>query len=77
MSSVTEALSNPSLTTREKEFLTFIASGTSNKDIAARLFISEATVKAHVTSLFSKLGVKSRTEAVVIASRRGLVRLSK
>jgi two-component system NarL family response regulator len=49
---------------------------TSNKEIANSLGISERTVKTHLGHLFEKLGVTSRTEAVKVATRRGLVRLS-
>jgi DNA-binding CsgD family transcriptional regulator len=48
--------------------------GQSNKEIGARLFISEGTVKTHVKNLFAKLGVNSRSEAVAAAIRRGLAR---
>ena len=52
-----------------------IAAGKSNKEIGAEFFISEGTVKTHVKSIFSKLDVVSRTEAVANASRRGLIQL--
>ena len=52
-----------------------LAEGASNKAIADRLSISEHTVKFHVASIFSKLGVNTRTEAVTLALRRGLVLL--
>ncbi|SEG37090.1 two component transcriptional regulator, LuxR family [Bryocella elongata] len=61
------------LTTREHEVLERIAAGRSNKEIASDLFISEATVKTHVNSLLSKLGVPDRTRAAVVAIERGLV----
>jgi DNA-binding NarL/FixJ family response regulator len=61
------------LTPREKEVLHFIALGLPNKSIAARMGISEHTVKFHVASLLSKLGASSRTEAVLLGARRGLV----
>ena len=61
------------LTPREKEVLQFIALGLANKTIAGRLGISEHTVKFHVASLLSKLGAASRTEAVLLGARRGLV----
>jgi DNA-binding NarL/FixJ family response regulator len=61
------------LTPREKEVLQFIALGLPNKTIAGRLGISEHTVKFHVASLLSKLGASSRTEAVLLGARRGLV----
>lgn len=62
------------LTAREQEVLERIAAGRSNKDIAADLFISEATVKTHVNSLLSKLSVADRTRAAVVAIERGLVK---
>ena len=63
------------LTERELELLDLLAEGISNKLIAHRLGISEHTVKTHVASIFAKLGVSSRTEAVSQAIRRGLVML--
>ena len=62
-----------SLTPRELEVLGRIAEGLSNKAIAARLGIRESTVKDHVNSLLDKLGAQSRTEAVTLALRRGLI----
>lgn len=61
------------LTARELEVLDLVADGLSNKRIAARLDISEHTSKFHVNSILAKLGASSRTEAVVIAARRGLL----
>ncbi len=66
---------NETLTARELEVLQCIAEGQPNKAIAARLHISEHTVKFHVNAILGKLGVQSRTEAVVRASRLGLVLL--
>jgi two-component system, NarL family, response regulator YdfI len=63
------------LTDRELELLELLAEGLSNKLIAHRLGISEHTVKTHVASIFAKIGVSSRTEAVSQAIRRGLVML--
>src|SRR5512140_2049768 len=63
------------LTDREREVLEAIAMGLPNKEIASKLGISEATVKAHVTHILEKLGVADRTQAVTTALRRGLVRL--
>ncbi len=63
------------LTPREREVLEFLVEGESNKVIAYRLRISEHTVKFHVASIFSKLGVNTRTEAVTQALRRGLILL--
>jgi two-component system NarL family response regulator len=68
-------VSGETLTGRESDVLTLLARGKSNKEIGANLYISEATVKAHLRSIFSKLNVLSRTEAIVAASRRGLVQL--
>ena len=63
------------LTPRESEVLQMLASGFANKTIAARLKISEHTVKFHVASILGKLGASSRTEAVSLGIRRGLVLL--
>ncbi|HWV99424.1 MAG TPA: response regulator transcription factor [Candidatus Acidoferrum sp.] len=68
-------VSGETLTGRELEVLTLLARGKSNKEIGANLYISETTVKAHLRSIFSKLNVLSRTEAIAAASRRGLVQL--
>jgi DNA-binding NarL/FixJ family response regulator len=61
------------LTPRELEVLSLIAEGLSNKAIASRLTIRESTVKDHVNSMLEKLGAQSRTEAVTLALRRGLI----
>ena len=63
------------LTNREIEVLGMIAEGLGNKTIAYRLGISEHTVKFHIASIFGKLGANSRTEAVTVALRRGLILL--
>jgi DNA-binding NarL/FixJ family response regulator len=63
------------LTKREREVLQMLASGLGNKEIAARLSISEHTAKFHVASILGKLGASTRTEAVSIGIRRGLVLL--
>jgi DNA-binding NarL/FixJ family response regulator len=59
------------LTPRESEVLQLLAEGLANKEIASRLGISDHTVKFHVNALMAKLGVQSRTEAVVRAARKG------
>jgi DNA-binding NarL/FixJ family response regulator len=63
------------LTAREREVLQLVALGLANKTIAARLGISEHTVKFHVAAILAKLGAASRTEAVHLGARRGLVAL--
>jgi DNA-binding NarL/FixJ family response regulator len=63
------------LTAREREVLQLMAKGLPNKSIARELAISEHTVKFHVNAILSKFGAQSRTEAVVLASRAGLVLL--
>lgn len=63
------------LTEREREILRLMAGGAANKEIAAQLFISENTVKTHVSNLFQKLGASDRTEAVTKALSRGLIKL--
>jgi DNA-binding NarL/FixJ family response regulator len=70
-----ERVTQVQLTPRELAALRSLADGRSNKEIAAALGISERTVKTHLAHLFEKLGVTSRTEAIKVATRRGLVRL--
>jgi DNA-binding NarL/FixJ family response regulator len=72
---VAAGLSSEALTGRELNVLELLASGKSNKEIGVSLYISETTVKSHLRSIFRKLNVLSRTEAITVASRRGLVRL--
>jgi DNA-binding NarL/FixJ family response regulator len=69
-----EPLDEP-LTARETEVLQLLAQGLANKQIAAALQISEHTVKFHISSIYGKLGVTNRTEAVSLGARRGLVAL--
>jgi len=84
LSTFFSASSNPSpqveellepLTPREQEVLQMLSSGLANKEIAAKLQISDHTVKFHVASILGKLGVSTRTEAVTAGIRRGLVML--
>ena len=60
------------LTPREREVLALVATGLANKQIARRLGISDRTVKAHLTSVFARLGVEDRTQAALWAQRNGL-----
>ncbi len=75
MAKLAASMSNEALTGRELEVLTLLARGKSNKEIGAGLYISETTVKSHLRSIFSKLNVLSRTEAITTASRHGLIKL--
>ena len=70
-----EGVTRVQLTPRELATLRLMADGKANKEIASELDISERTVKTHLGHLFEKLGVTSRTEAIKVATRRGLVRL--
>ncbi|RIJ55128.1 response regulator [Clavibacter phaseoli] len=63
-----------SLSSREIEVLRLVADGASNTDVAARLHITDATVKSHLVHVFSKLGVSSRTAAVAAARELGVLR---
>lgn len=70
-----ERMGGPALTTRELEVLKRIVAGRSNKEIGGDLHISEATVKTHINSILSKLGVSDRTQAATSALQRGIVHL--
>lgn len=61
------------LTKRERDVLSLLVKGNSNKEMAENMFISEKTVKNHLTSIFRKLGVKDRTQAAVFALKNNLV----
>ena len=63
------------LSEREVEVLNLMAKGAANKEIATELYITESTVKTHVQSIFQKLGVSDRTEAVTQAIKKGIIRL--
>lgn len=63
------------LTLRETDVLKLVATGLANKQIAAKLKVTEGTVKTHVNNLLQKLGVAGRTEATAVAIRRGLVKV--
>jgi two-component system NarL family response regulator len=71
-----EGVTRVQLTPREMSTLRLMADGKTNKEIANELAISERTVKTHLGHLFEKLGVTNRTEAIKVATRRGLVRLT-
>jgi DNA-binding CsgD family transcriptional regulator len=68
-----ERLAAMGITPREHEILTLIAAGLSNREIAAKLFVSENTVKTHSSRLFMKLNARRRTQAVQIAKQSGLL----
>ena len=70
-----QRMSNPELSHREVEVLRLMGQGMSNSDIATALTIGESTVKSHVNRILSKLGVSDRTQAVIIAVKRGIVSL--
>lgn len=68
-----ESVEDLDLSQREKDILQLLVEGLSNADIAQRLFLSEGTVRNYLSGLFTKLDVSDRTQAVVVALRRGLV----
>ena len=61
------------LTAREKEILKMVSQGASNNDIAEKLFVREVTVKTHLNSIFKKLKVKNRTQAVLLAMQMRII----
>ncbi len=69
-----DRLIRPQLTPREIDVLRLASRGRTNKEMAAAMFISEETVKSHMKSLFLKLGVHDRTQAVAVSIQRGLIR---
>lgn len=70
-----ERMTNFTLSPRELEVLTLMVDGNTNKEIAEKLFVAEGTVKSHVVAVLRKLDVTDRTQAVIIAVKRGIVRL--
>jgi DNA-binding NarL/FixJ family response regulator len=64
------------LTSREREVLSLVAAGRTNRQIADELFISESTAGVHVSHILSKLGVSSRTQAASVAISQGLIEAS-
>jgi two-component system NarL family response regulator len=68
-------MGGPGLTARELDVLALIVKGNSNKEIAAALAISEATVKTHINNILSKLGASDRTQAATMALQRGIIHL--
>lgn len=70
-----EHMSDEALTGREIEVLAEIAGGNRNRDIAAKLLITEETVKVHIKHIMEKLGASDRTQAVAIGLRRGIIQL--
>lgn len=70
-----QRMNNPELRERELEVLQLVAQGMSNLEISAALNITESTVKSHINRILSKLGAKDRTQAAIIALKRGIVAL--
>jgi DNA-binding CsgD family transcriptional regulator len=70
-----ERMSAPELSEREMEVLCLLATGQSNQEITAALFLSESTIKFHVNHILEKLDVTDRTKAVIVALKRGLITL--
>lgn len=73
-SRLADRLIRPKLTPREMDVLRLVSRGRTNKEMASAMFISEETVKSHMKSLFLKLGVHDRAEAVSVSMQRGLIR---
>jgi len=72
---LTASMGGESLTQREVEVLKLLAEGRSNKEIGSLLHIGETTVKTHLRNIFGKLNVLSRTEAISVAAKRGLIQI--
>jgi two-component system, NarL family, response regulator len=75
MAKVSERMGGAVLTEREREVVQLLVAGHSNAEIGAALHIAEGTAKFHVTNILAKLGVQDRTQAVVVALKRGLARI--
>ena len=74
-SGLAEHVGDETLSNREVEVLQQVAAGHRNRDIAAKLFIAEETVKVHLKHIMGKLGANDRTQSVTIAARRGIIQL--
>jgi two-component system competent response regulator ComA len=70
-----KAIEEVSINERDQDILQEVANGSSNKDIAAKLHMSQRTVEYNLTRIFEKLSVRSRSEAIVEAKRLGLIRM--
>lgn len=70
---LSERLNRPQLSNRELDVLKLVAQGKTNQQIATELYISESTVKYHINNVLSKLGVSDRTQATLVAIKRGIV----
>ncbi|GBO52995.1 two-component response regulator [Pseudanabaena sp. lw0831] len=70
---LSERLNRPQLSNRELDVLKLVAKGLNNQQIASELYISESTVKYHINSVLSKLSVSDRTQATLVAIKRGIV----
>jgi DNA-binding NarL/FixJ family response regulator len=66
-----QLIDKPSLSTRERQILAMVMIGLTNQEIGARMFLAESTVKSHLSSAYTKLGVRSRSEAVAVITDRG------
>jgi DNA-binding NarL/FixJ family response regulator len=72
---IAEHATDDTLTPREADILRLVANGNANKEIAARLFLTEETVKSHLRNILAKLGANDRTHAVTIGVKRGIIDL--
>lgn len=75
MTKVSERMGGAVLTEREREVVQVLVAGRSNAEIGAALHSTEGTAKFHVTNILAKLSVQDRTQAVVVALKRGLARI--